>query len=111
MPKVFQEMDPDLARKLIEGYPPELEGEFLKRAAFYRQFNCPRCGGACGEHFISVAHAISEDMLPRSGLKCSMCDCVFDPHSGLIIELGNLANINERVPPTLTPSVDGRTPR
>ena len=110
MPKTYQEMDPELALKLIEGYDDVLTGEMRKQEAFYRQFDCPRCGGKCDKHFLSIQHAFpqnGESLVPRSGLKCRLCDCVFDPHSGLMVSLGNAGKITERVLPTLTPFVGG----
>lgn len=110
MPKVYQEMDPEVALKIIEGYEDELTGESKKQEAFYRQFRCPRCGGECIKHFISAQHAFPQDgdvLLPRSGLKCKLCDCLFDPHTNLIITLGNAGKINERLGATMIPNIGG----
>jgi hypothetical protein len=85
----FVEMDQELALKLIEGYENELEPEQKKQEAFYRNCACPRCGGQCEKRFISADHAFGDgSVLPRSGLKCTMCNCLFDPHSNLILEIG-----------------------
>jgi len=101
MPKVYQELDPEVAAKAIEGYEDVLSGEATKLEAFYRQQRCPRCGGACEKYFISVEHAFGENSdtpLPRSGLRCSQCEFAFDPHSGLAVELGKGADrVIERV--------------
>lgn len=102
MPKIFQEMDPEVALKMIEGYENELDPAAKVQEAFYRQFVCPRCGGKCQKHFLGPNHAFGDpdSLVPRSGLKCLACDCVFDPHSNLIVSLGNVGNIPERVVPT-----------
>jgi len=85
----FKEMDPELALKLIEGYQNELAPEQNVQEAFYRQHVCPRCGGNVEKHFISVRHAFGGDgLLPRSGLKCLRCNCLFDPHTNLIVDVG-----------------------
>lgn len=88
----FVEMDPEIALKLIEGYHNELEPEHKAQEAFYRQFSCPRCGGNVEKHFLGIQHAFPGDsILPRSGLKCVRCACVFDPHSGLVVSIGEAA--------------------
>lgn len=110
MPKAYEEMDPELALKLSEGYPDVLSGETRKQEAFYRQFPCPRCGGPCDRHFLGVSHAFPQDgetLLPRSGLRCNLCDCVFDPHTGLIVQLGNPGRIQERLAATKVPFIGG----
>lgn len=106
----FKEMDPELVLKAIEGYQNELEPAKNVQDAFYRQMECPRCHNTQLErHFVSIDHAFSgEDILPRSGLKCVLCDCIFDPHTGLILKLGNVGNVKERILPTLTPIVGSR---
>lgn len=108
MPPTYKEMDPDLLEHLLEGYEDELTGEARKQEAFYRQFRCPRCGGECEKHFLGVGHSFSstsDTYLPRSGLKCKLCECVFDPHSDLIVGLGNAGKISERIQPTLVPLI------
>jgi len=87
----YQELDPEICRKMIEGYDDVLEGEAKKQDAFYRQFRCLRCGSACEKIFLGLHHAFdpgSDTPLPRSGLRCTQCSCTFDPHSGLIVEIG-----------------------
>lgn len=101
-------MDPALAAKLIEGYENELEPALKAQDAFYRQHNCPRCGGNTQKHFLSVQHAfpgIAGEILPRSGLKCLLCECVFDPHSGMIVELGNAGKINDKIRASQVPHI------
>jgi len=105
---MFREMDPEIALKMLEGYENELEPEQKGLDAFYRQFRCPRCQGPCQREYLSAEHAFGGDSaVPRSGLKCTLCDCIFDPHSGLILTMGNLGNIPARVGASLTPYVGG----
>lgn len=92
----FIEMDPELAWKLIEGYPNELEPESRKLDAFYRQFQCPQCKGNCIKE-ISAAHAFQDPdtLVPRSLLRCRVCSCLFNPHvlsprgEPMVIEMGS----------------------
>ncbi len=105
---IFQEMDPELCTSLLEGYENELEPEQAGLDAFYRNCRCLRCGGQCEKVYLGAEHAFGGDTaVPRSGLKCKLCDCVFDPHSGLIVELGNPGNIGERMNASQVPWVGG----
>ena len=56
---------------------------------------CPRCGG----HFEKVLdpdRAFSPDrVLPRFFHKCEVCGYTHDPHSGLVIDLGNPAKAED----------------
>ena len=105
----FVEMDPELALKLIEGYENELDPEAKKQEAFYRQMACPRCGGNCEKAFISAEHTFGDGaLIPRSGMRCTLCDCLFDPHTGVILELGNVGKIPARVGAGLTPYISNK---
>jgi hypothetical protein len=97
----FVELDPEVARKAIEGFENELDGELVSLAAFYRQFTCPRCKGevrreiAAGGEQGGHAFADKNFMTPRSLLRCLSpdCSCLFDPHSGMIVERGKPAPV------------------
>jgi len=107
----YQELDEDALLRAIEGYTDELVGERRKLSAFYRQFNCPRCKGECDEVFISVDHSLPKDdeLVQRSGLKCRICEAIFDPHTGIIVSLGNPGKIQDKylaTQPILLSNVD-----
>lgn len=95
-----KEMDPEFAWKAIEGYANELVPEQKSLDAFYRQFKCPRCGGNCRKEVLSARHAFSdpETLVPRSVLRCLSCDCLFDPHTGMRLEMGNPAKVPPDIP-------------
>jgi len=86
---VYVEMDPELAAKAIEGYQNELEPELRTLEAFYRQFRCKRCGGYCQKEQVP-GHVFGDPntLCPRAVLRCTRCRFLFDPHSGLVLELG-----------------------
>jgi hypothetical protein len=94
----FIEMDPELARKAVEGYTDELTPQLKAQDAFYRQFRCKMCGGACQKEHVR-GHVFSDPdiLVPRSCLRCIDCRCLFDPHSGLLLERGN-ASLPRSVP-------------
>lgn len=83
----FVTMDPELAMSLIDGYENELEGELRKLEAFYRQFTCPKCRSSMAKELNSL-HTFSdpETLVPRSLLRCTSCDLLLDPHTGLILQ-------------------------
>ncbi len=94
-----KEMDPELAWKAIEGYQNELAPEQKALDAFYRQFKCKRCGSNCRKETLNAVHAFNapQTLVPRSVLRCLSCACLFDPHTGMLLEMGNPA----QVPPTI----------
>jgi len=95
----FVELDPLLARKAIEGYQNELVAEQKALDAFYRQFKCTRCQGPYRRETL-VRHAFADPsyLVPRSVLRCTLCEALFDPHSGLQLELGNPAKVPPDIP-------------
>lgn len=85
----FVEADPALMLKAIEGYQNELAPEKQRLDAFYRQFRCKRCGSQCRKETIA-GHCFNdpETLTPRAVLRCLNCKFLFDPHSGLTLEVG-----------------------
>lgn len=92
-------MDPLLAWKAIEGFQNELDPEQKALDAFYRQFRCKRCGSSCRKELL-VNHAFKDPdtLVPRSCLRCLACKCLFDPHSGLLLELGDMTKTPGGIP-------------
>ena len=89
---VFTPMDPALAAKLVEGYVDELTPARKALDAFYRQCRCPKCKGVCRKQYVA-GHAFAEgsdSLVARSCLRCLTCDCLFDPHSDLVLEMGDV---------------------
>jgi hypothetical protein len=86
------EMDPEVAKKLLEGYQNELEPEVKALDAFYRQFKCPRCKGDCRKEY-AQNHVFNDPntLTARALLRCTRCKCLLDPHSGLVVEPGNMS--------------------
>lgn len=95
----FVELDPEVARKAIEGFENELDSELVSLSAFYRQFVCPRCKGemrreiAAGGEKGGHAFADKNFVTARALLRCinTECGCLFDPHSGMVVERGKPA--------------------
>lgn len=92
-------MDPELVLKAIEGYVDVLEPERKALDAFYKQFTCKRCGRGCRKEMVK-GHVFGDSgtLNPRCVLRCLACGCLFDPHTGLLLETGNSAQTPEGVP-------------
>lgn len=75
------ELDPAIAWKAIEGYQNELAPEATKLEALYRQVGCPRCGES-GQKEFNIHHAFADKstVVPRALLRCTRCQCLFNPH-------------------------------
>ncbi len=82
-------MDPELAAKLVEGYQNELEPQRRTLDAFYRNTRCPKCNGQCRKEAVA-GHAFADPntLVPRACLRCMTCECLFDPHSNIVLEMG-----------------------
>lgn len=93
IPIGFQTLDPELARKAIEGIPDVLTGEKEKAEALYRQHKfCKNgCGPTMEQHFggVKFAFADSNWMIPRNLLRCHACGFTMNPFDGMIVEVGD----------------------
>ena len=99
--RVYKELDPVLAWKLIEGYENALDPELKGQDAFYRQFRCPRCKGELQKEF-DGRHAFSDPnvIVARALLRCAICRYLIDPHSRIVLESGSPAKMPiEMIPP------------
>lgn len=110
IPLHFQTLDPDVARKAIEGVPDVLSGESIKAEALYRQHkNCPNgCGPTMEKSFGGTAFAFSDPdwSIPRCLMKCYKCACTINPFDGMLVERGdpNVARYGDV--PIINPSGD-----
>ena len=83
--------DPRITMKLLEGRTDLLGPLAEARRKFYEDQRCIRCGGSA---FSRIADSrtmfTQDDPLPRYLLKCRDCECLFDPHSRILLTMGNL---------------------
>ena len=68
---IYKELDPELVRKMIEGYEDALTPEAKGLEALYRQFSCPRCREELQKEFDS-RHVYSnpDSLVGRALLRC-----------------------------------------
>jgi hypothetical protein len=85
-------LDPEITKKLLEGHRDVVSPLADEREAFYYSQVCPHCG-TTGLKKTGDARMMfrNGDPMPRYLLECEACGCVHDPHSGIIVTLGNLA--------------------
>lgn len=91
-------MSATLVRRLLAG-----EQDVLTPLAEQRRFDittkpCPRCGGAIHQ-YLDPQHAFSpENPLPRSVGRCVDCGYTYDAASGIVLNNGNPAKVEEALP-------------
>ena len=95
-------LDPIITLKLLEGREDVITTLAQERDQFYQSQSCPQCGGN------ATTKTGDPNRLFRAGkplayyhLECDNCHCLFDPHSGLIIKMGNLAEAFEPAVPLI----------
>jgi len=101
---VFQEMDPELALRAIEGYQDELSPERAKQVEFYRGFSCPRCQCSLNEEIDAKTTFSGDGLIPKALLRCSNCSYAIEPHTNLIVSYGNAA----KTPVEIIPIIGGK---
>ena len=90
---VFKEMDPEVARKAIEGYADTLSDESKEFQSLYRSKKCPRCHAELQKEF-DPQHAFSTGtQVGRALLRCANCRYLEDPFSNMVLETGSASNI------------------
>lgn len=112
IPLTFQTMDPEVARKAIEGIPDILTPENEKAEALYRQHRlCPNgCGPTMEKAFGGAAFAFSDEnwLIPRCIMKCYKCGCSINPFDGMLVERGDTNVARYGDVPIINPSDDSR---
>src|SRR5262245_50452462 len=100
----FQELDPEVARKAIEGFEDALTPEAEKLDALYRSFSCPRgCGSLQRQNDPAHAFADPDTLVPRSLLHCGNCGFTIEPHTRVVLESGSAGKIPVESSPILQP--------
>jgi hypothetical protein len=98
------ELDPEVARKAIEGYEDVLTEEGQKLDELYRTFSCPRgCGRLHRNNDPKHAFSDPDTLVPRSLLQCSNCGFIIEPHTRVILDSGNAGKIPVESSPIIQP--------
>ena len=84
-------IDPRITAKLLEGYKDTITEAAKQREQFYHDQICPYCQGTELRRHGDIRFMFRpNDPLPHYQLTCMNCDCLFDPHSGIVLKIGNL---------------------
>lgn len=91
-------------KNLIEGQVDIITKKAEQDEAFYMRQTCPRCKGTCRK--IGNPHSlfVEGELLPQFHSQCLACGCEFDPKTGLIYKLGNVAQALEPAIPIINKS-------
>ena len=89
-------MDPEVAAQLIDGHEDILTKKFEEEQKFFDSIYCPRCDGKVLKE---VNVKVNGDQITTQNLaRCQECRCLFEPNMGILVEMGNLANIEPDIP-------------
>jgi hypothetical protein len=99
---LFKEMKAKDRAKLLEDTEDVLGPMIERDEQIYEGVTCPRCGGLAQKDFDLFKTITSNRVIPRYNSKCLECRCVFEPITGIIVELGNKGLLE---PETLTPLI------
>jgi hypothetical protein len=83
-------LDQEIVQKLLEGHQDVITPLSEEKEKFYAAQSCPRCGGSCRKLGDYRSMYTGEDALPKFYLQCLACGEEFDPHSGIILKIGNV---------------------
>ena len=98
---VFQEMDPELVLRAIEGYQDELTPERTKQVEFYRGFSCPRCRCSLDEEINAKTAFTGDGLIPKALLRCANCNYRIEPYSNVVVSYGDASKIPVEVVPII----------
>jgi hypothetical protein len=101
---VYQELDPEVARKAIEGFEDVLTPQIEKLDQLYQSFSCPRgCGALQRQNEAKHAFSDPDTLVPRSLLHCANCGFTIEPHTRVVLESGSAGKIPVESSPILQP--------
>jgi hypothetical protein len=91
----FKVLPPELTRLLTKDEEDILTPRADKRAFAVGLAPCSRCGGKMQQKLNTVQPFTPEEPLPRTFAVCDDCGFAYDPHSGLVVAMGNPAKVED----------------
>ena len=80
----FSPIDPDKARRLLDGHEDVITGRVAARTALIEAASCPSCGKT-GSKAHPDRNRPFDGLIPRFNAQCSSCQCLFDPDTKKIL--------------------------
>ena len=100
----YKELDPEVARKAIEGFEDVLSPQVEKLDQLYQSFSCPRgCGALQRQNDPRTTFSDPDTLVPRSLLHCNNCGFTIEPHTRVVLESGNASKIPVESSPIIQP--------
>lgn len=93
----FKEMDQNKILEILEGHEDTLADRVREELEFVTRNPCPRCGGNSLPE-LDVMRSLRNGTRNIYHCRCVECGCLYSPYSGLIIEMGNLGQLEPAVP-------------
>lgn len=88
----IKQLDPEITLRLLEGHQNAVSPLARERDDFYKKQKCNECGSTALQKTQDPKRIFQEnDPIARWLLNCKDCGAVFDPHTGLLINMGNPA--------------------
>lgn len=85
----------------MEGHEDVVTPAAKASERFYAAQSCIRCGGSCRKVGDVRTMFQQGEIMPQYRLECLACGCEFNPHSGMIVKMGNLGEALEPAVPLL----------
>jgi len=95
---LFKEMAEAKLLEIISKYDDVLTPLVEADRQIYDSQVCPRCGASMFVQPDINRLLANSRPIPKHLTKCSVCACVTDPFSGIIVEMGNLGLLEPAVP-------------
>ncbi len=80
--KPIKTLNTEEALKLIEGQEDLISKDYNAESKYFSTLQCINCGGKVEKQLMGKEF---RGFLPKNYAKCQLCNCTFDPYSGLII--------------------------
>lgn len=93
----FKPLPPSLTLYLLKDEEDHISTEMERRIAEIKRAPCPRCKASLHPKLMDEQPFSAADPLPRLLATCE-CGFVQDPRSGLVLELGSAAKVQESIP-------------
>jgi RNase P subunit RPR2 len=90
---MFKELDPEVARRAVEGHEDILTPARERNSELYESFTCPRCKCSLTEEYDARTAFTHGSIVPKAVLVCGNCTYRIDPHTNVVINFGDASKV------------------